>query len=166
MKSASEILSNLYTCPEIARVMLKIPAAHRDDVRQEAFFVLCKMPEEKLKDLYTRGKLNSYFLRTLYITAHMPKSDYNRQQRRREQPTEKMDDVPDDQRWRTDEELLRAVTIRLDAIYWYNRDMIRLYVKHGNLRAVAAATGIPVSSVRAAINKGRQEILRELKEYL
>jgi DNA-directed RNA polymerase specialized sigma24 family protein len=62
------------------------------------------------------------------------------------------------------EALVETCSLKLDQIYWYNRDMLRLYVKLGSYRAVSKETGIPTRSVYDAVKKAKEDMKKLLWE--
>lgn len=60
--------------------------------------------------------------------------------------------------------LLDAIKKHIDGLYWYDRQMLELYMDLGNYRAIEKATGIPYSSafktVQKAINEIKQKVLQ------
>lgn len=51
---------------------------------------------------------------------------------------------------------------KIDELYWYNAEMIRLYVKHGNYRAIERETGIPYISCYKSIQKSFKELKKNV----
>jgi DNA-directed RNA polymerase specialized sigma24 family protein len=164
--SKSCVLANLFTSSEIDEVLQKInPAYIRDDVRQHAFLVLFEKDEAFIIDLHTRGKLRQYVAKTIYNTANFSESKFNREYRRHtEIPTESFQCVPDEETDYDYEALVESCNVKLEAIYWYNRDLLRLYVKLGSYRKVSEETGIPVNSVHHAVKQAKEEMRRLLWE--
>jgi transposase-like protein len=50
----------------------------------------------------------------------------------------------------------------IDKLYWYNSGIVKLYLKHGNYRAIEEDTGIPYSSAYKTIQKSFQEIRQKV----
>ena len=48
----------------------------------------------------------------------------------------------------------------IDNLYWYNKGIIKLYMKHGNYRAIEKDTRIPYSSAYKTVQKSI-EIIKE-----
>lgn len=46
----------------------------------------------------------------------------------------------------------------LEKVYWYNRDLLKLYVELGSYEAVAQEVGIPKKSVFNAVKKAKEQI--------
>lgn len=149
--------------------MTKIrPLDMRDEVKHEAFeAMLVKANNEPafIISLHERNKLRAYVVKTIYNTANFPNSKHNRQLRRRtEIPTEAIEDRPDDSEPYDYEALVQDCAVKTEAIYWYNRDILKLYAELGSLRAVSEKTGIPRSSVCDAVLKARAAIKQLLWE--
>lgn len=169
MPPSHALLTEIYISPELSQAMLNVkPDYMRDDVKQEAFEVLFQKNSAFIEDLHERGKLKAYVVKTIYNTANFSNSNINRQYRRRtEAPTEsaKLHDRADDEQEAYDyEALVEACPVKLEAVYWYNRDLLKLYVELGTYRAVAERTGIPRVSVYEAVKKAKEEMQKLLWE--
>lgn len=167
IQSKNTILTSLYSSSELQEVMLKIKPDHiRDDVKQHVFLSLFEKDEAFIIDLFERGKLRPYVVKTIYNTANFSEGSFRRQNRRKtEIPTESFPCTPDTESESYDyEELVATCAIRTDQLYWYNRDLLKLYVKHGTYRKVAELTGIPLLSVHDAVKKAKKEVRRMLWE--
>lgn len=71
----------------------------------------------------------------------------------------------EEQQAQMDYELLcDNVANEMDGLYWYDRQILELYIKLGNYRAVQKETGIPFPSVYKTVQKAakqiRQKVLR------
>lgn len=164
--SKSFVLTELFTSTEVSEVLKKIyPDYIREDVRQHAFLVLFEKEEAFIIDLHSRGKLRQYVAKTIYNTANFSESKFNREYRRStEIPTEDIQDVPDEQESYDYEALVESCSVKLEAIYWYNRDLLKLYVELGSYRKVSEKTGIPVNSVHHAVKQAKEEMKKLLWE--
>lgn len=58
------------------------------------------------------------------------------------------------------EELIDNVGKHMEGLYWYDKQMMELYIKLGNYRAIEKATGIPYSSAFKTI----QKVIKEIKQ--
>lgn len=160
----NSLLTSLYQSTELNEVVQKIPDNIRDDIKQHVFLSLFEQPEENILDLHSRGKLKSYVVRAFYMAANYGESKFLRQNRRKtEIPTDKFQCTPDEDNYDY-EELVATCAVKLEAVYWYNRDLLKLYTELGNYRAVAEKTGIPLNSVHDAIKKAKAEVKRMLWE--
>lgn len=46
----------------------------------------------------------------------------------------------------------------IEQLYWYDQELIKLYIRHGNYRAIEAETGIPWESAYKSIQKSLKQI--------
>lgn len=56
------------------------------------------------------------------------------------------------------DKLCQSVCEQLDGLYWYDKQILQLYIKLGNYRAVEKATGIPFSSIYKTVQKAIKQI--------
>ena len=59
-----------------------------------------------------------------------------------------------------EDELLQNIGKHIEDLYWYDKQMLELYIQLGNYRAIEKATGIPYSSAFKTV----QKVIKELKE--
>jgi hypothetical protein len=50
----------------------------------------------------------------------------------------------------------------IENLYWYNKGLIELYMKHGNYRAIEQETGIPFASCYKTIKKSFEQIKQKV----
>ena len=53
---------------------------------------------------------------------------------------------------------LNNIKKELDEMYWYDRELFKIYMQEGSLRKSEKATGIPYISIRATVNKVRNKL--------
>lgn len=70
----------------------------------------------------------------------------------------------DDQLRMDEEELIANIGIYIDDLYWYDRQILELYIKLGNYRSIQKATGIPYSSAFKTVQKVIKEIKQKIKQ--
>lgn len=61
------------------------------------------------------------------------------------------------------EDLEDATLADINNLYWYDAELIRLYMKHGNFRAIEKVTGIPYTSCFNSIKKSLSLLKRRAK---
>lgn len=60
------VLTKLYSDESIDKAINKMEPDHlREDLKQEIFLVLCEMDEEKLLNIYNKGHMNFFIVRTM-----------------------------------------------------------------------------------------------------
>lgn len=56
------------------------------------------------------------------------------------------------------DKLCQSVSEQVNELYWYDRQVLQLYIKLGNYRAVEKETGIPFSSIYKTVQKAIKQI--------
>lgn len=173
-----QIIERLYKSKNFTDCIGKMePVQLQDDLRQEVALIVCEMPEEKIIGLFHEGKLEFYVVR---IILNLVNNNQNKFYKTfRERNYQYWDDVPqgeeDREGWipglikfdtepehekkeRLEERAIREqmedITLEeIDRLYWYDAEMIRLYLKLGTFRAMQKQTGIPHISCFKNIKK-------------
>lgn len=152
----AEIIANLYQSPQINAAIEKIqPERLRDDLKQEMFLVLCEMPEAKFRDLYDKGRLQWYVVRTMLNMAMSNRSTFYNTFRR-ELPCE-VREIEDGK-----PSLVDKVNPALDSLHFYEAGVLRLYAEHGSSVAVSRVTTIPERSIRLTVASARKKLKKIL----
>jgi hypothetical protein len=60
------------------------------------------------------------------------------------------------------EDLEDKAISEIDNLYWYNGEMVKLYLKYGNYRAIEENTRIPYTSAYKTIQKSLTEIKQKV----
>lgn len=136
------------------------PEHLRDDLRAEVALILLETDERRLLDIHANGALKFYTVRIIINLIQSKTSLFYK--RYRQQVTELTDrftseDQDFDDRAAREKIEERAIE-EIDNLYWYNRGIVKLYMQHGNYRAIEKDTGIPYSSAYKTIQKSLQEI--------
>lgn len=71
-------------------------------------------------------------------------------------------DVADDE-LENNEELVRFAAKELEKLYWYDKELFKIYVDNPNISAIAKETGIPRTSVGLSINRVKTHLKSRLK---
>jgi hypothetical protein len=160
----NEIVTELYNSKEFNDCIAKMEPEHlRDDLRAEVVLILLETDERKLIDIHANGGLRYYTVRIIINLIQSKTSLFYKQYR--QQVAELVDrfiateDQDFDERL-TREEIEDKALSEIDNLYWYNKGIIRLYMKHGNYRAIEKDTRIPYSSAYKTVKKSI-EIIKE-----
>lgn len=166
------------------------PAHLRDDLKQEVAVIICSWADEKIVGLEERGELSFYVVRMVFNMVtnkyHPFYKTYRSEDIEFKEITrgathlsygydDELDvaDKPDPTREETTESLAFRDSERecreqmedftlaeIENLYWYNRDLVKLYLEVKTYRAMERETGIPYISCYKTIQKSF-EILRE-----
>lgn len=157
----NEIVAELFVSKEFNDCIEKMEPEHlRDDLRAEVTLILLETDEGKLIEIYRSGGLKFYTVRIILNLIQSKTSLFYKMYR--QQMTELNDrfayEEIDIEERATREEVEEKALSEVDNLYWYNKEMVRLYLQHGNYRAIEEITRIPYSSAYKTIQKSFQEI--------
>lgn len=157
----NQIIEELFTGKNFRDCIGKMePARLRDDLAMEVITRLLEQPEEKIVGLHQRKELEYY---TVRIIRNELSSKYSQFSKKFMAPFMELNDkeamAPDEAREMIEREMNteRALNI-IGNLYWYDRELIQLYIKHGNYRAIETETGIPWESCYKSIQKSLKQI--------
>jgi len=133
-----------------------------DDLQQHLYLMFCKMSERKLAELWERNF--DFYVYRCVLNAMQAGSNFMRWH---QSPREGYEDI--EPTYEVENQIDAALKIekinaKLDSMYWYHRDLFKLYIKLGTLRAVEKQTGIPAVSVWETVNKVRKSLKNEINE--
>jgi hypothetical protein len=162
----NEIVAELYGSKEFNDCIGKMEPEHlRDDLKAEVTLILLETEERKLMEIYAAGALKFYTVRIILNLIQSKTSLFYK--RYRQQVTEITDrfmaeEQQDIEERMTREDMEDEAMKEIDNLYWYNAGIVKLYLKHGNYRAIEEDTGIPYSSAYKTIKKSFQEIKQKV----
>ena len=149
----SSILTEIYNSNEVSKVIQTLKPVHlQQDILQHCFLELFEKSDEFIIDLYTRNKLKNYIVKILYNTAHFTRTSFKKELGR-ETPTDTFEDVAGEE--------YEEITVNLDRLYWYKREILKLYAAKGTYQKVSDATNIPASSIYLTVLQARREVLKQ-----
>lgn len=132
----------------------------RDDLRMEVITCVLEWPEDKVVGLWQRKELDFYVARVIVNQIQSSSSpfakkyrqvtvDYHENVAEHKQPLHT--DCYEDRETR--EALEDLALDNINQLYWYDAELLRMYMKLGNYRAIQKATGIPFISCYKNIQK-------------
>lgn len=162
MATKNEIIEQLFKSREFNDCINKMEPEHlRDDLRSEVVLILLETPEEKIQLINEQvNGLKYYTVRVILNLIQSKTSKFYKQYR--QQLAELNDrfayEFTDLEEREQREEMEDKALGEVDNLYWYNKEMVRLYLQHGNYRAIEEITRIPYSSAYKTIQRSLQEI--------
>lgn len=165
MRTRNQIIEELYNSREFNDCIAKMEPEHlRDDLKAEVILILLEIDESKLIEIYSKRALNFFTARIIMNQFFSTTSPFYKKYR------QEMSEINDrfayeemDMEDRaTREEMEDRAMKEIDNLYWYNSGIVKLYMKHGNYRAIQEDTGIPYSSAYKTIQKSFQEIKQKV----
>lgn len=187
----NEIVEELYRSREFNDCIGKMEPDHlRDDLKAEVMLILLETSEEKIRQLYEQKVLKFYTVRIILNLIQSKTSSFFKKYRQHFTPIEikqnysgnnYVDDMikvvrafesitvelqltpQEEHKEREEREQIEDMAMNeINNLYWYNKEMVRLYLQHGNYRAIEEITRIPYSSAYKTIQKSFQEIKQKV----
>jgi DNA-directed RNA polymerase specialized sigma24 family protein len=148
-----QAIVDLLSDKSLNELALKIAGDNSGDLIQEVALLLLEMEEEKWTEINEGGYLRWYVIRTMLNMATSSRSTFSRKYELH-QYKGILRDVEDSEGYDFEkEEDIALLEVLLERHHWYDRDMLKLYLKEGSYRKVSAATGIPFKSVGNTVKK-------------
>lgn len=166
MATKNQIIEELYKSKEFNDCISKMEPEHlRDDLKAEVVLILLETEEQKLLAINDAGALKYYTVRIIMNLIQSKTSLFYKKYRQQLiEITDRFiaEDEGDIAERATREEIEERAMKEIDNLYWYNSGIVKLYLKHGNYRAIEEDTGIPYSSAYKTIQKSFQEIRQKV----
>ena len=176
----SSILTEIYNSNEVAKVIQTLKPVHlQQDILQHCFLELFEKSEEFIIDLYQRNKLTHYIVKILYNTAHFTRTTFKKQLGK-EILFDDLNQTYCDGEYTKDDDYVGSsieysrqllgcivseeyeeISVNLDRLYWYKREILKLYASKGTYQKVSDATNIPASSIYLTVLQARREVLKQ-----
>ncbi len=166
MRSKNDIIEELYKSREFNDCIARMEPDHlRNDLKAEVILILLEKDERELKDIHAKGALKFY---TVRIIINLIQSKTSLFYKRYRQPLAELtdrffaDEMTDVEERIAREDMGERAMSEIDNLYWYNSGILKLYLKHGNYRAIEKDTGIPYSSAYKTVKKSFQELKQKV----
>lgn len=162
----NDIITALWNDPDIAKAIGKMnPEELQDDLRQEMFLVLCEMDEALLVQRYTEGWLKFFLVRTM---LNMVKSDRSTFFRKFRQTFSEFTDIHANSVEISanfeDESKQTNVEQCVEALPWYDRELLKLYAEDKNIAKLSKQTRIPYRSLFKTITKAKIKVRKAMQK--
>lgn len=120
-----------------------------EDLRQEVSLIVLEYDKDKIEDLVKKGKQVFKFW-IVRICCNQLHSKYGKMYRLYNQLLVVEDVVKlikEEEEDFDDQPLIDAITLKMEDLYWYDKEILKMYIELGSVRKVSAATGIPHVSI-------------------
>lgn len=174
-KQRDQILTNLFRSKDLANCIAKMEHRHlHDELKSELFLVLSELPCDKLVEMKEQGWLNYYVFRTISNMVNSSTSRFYkvfRQSGLNTYPVEYCGhtsfEKPEEIELRKELEVREESDIEemkeiIEGLYWYDKAIMKLYLKHNSIRKVAQQLEIPPSSIHETVTRCKQIIRNQL----
>ncbi len=154
------IIKDLWQCEKLSAAIGKMkPAELQDDLRQELFLELLRLPEEKLADLHGKGQLSRYafgIIRNMILTN---RGAFYNTHRRFSREMYAIETDPADTSDQT-APLIEHIDATFAAMDNYEAGILKEYLTMGACRPLAEATGIKQNAVQNAVLNAKMNFKR------
>ena len=161
-QQANNIIVSLLQSDELTTCLNKVKESLRDDLKGELSLILLETPADRILRLEQEGKFKFYVVRIILTLAFSKTSPFYKKYKSYNELHD-LSTIDDDyysiiHRKQTEEKALTEI----EKLEWYESEMVKLYLKEGNYRAMESATRIPYTScfktVQSAVKKIKQKI--------
>lgn len=154
----NKILTDLFTSKEFNNCISKMqPVNLQEDLKAEVGLILCELPENRLIELADKNELKFFTVRIVLNLIKSFNSPFYKKFRKLQ--TVELSNIEIACDSDLDVKITRELALdHIDNLYWYDKEMLMLYLKHGNYRAIETETGIPWESAYKSIQKACKEI--------
>ena len=150
MKSTNDIITELYLCNDIDKVINTLPAYCKEDIKQNAFLKLIQVNNSLLLELYNSGKLNAYAYRVI-INEFKDFIKKNKESVGIENIELKNEEYEE-------------ININFDLLEWYESELLKLREQH-TLRGIEQLTNISHNTINSILNNISKKIINGKEKY-
>jgi hypothetical protein len=136
-----------------------------EDLRQEVAYIVLQYDSEKIAELEVKGKQVFKFW-IVRICCNQTNSKYGKFGRLYGSllPVEDiMKFVKEEEPIDNSQEVADGISKIVEGLYWYDQEILKMYVDLGSVRKVSKQTGIPHTSIFITIKKIRSCIKQQLQ---
>src|SRR5687767_7780596 len=138
------------------------PQHLRQDLKQETILSLLEQPDQRIIELRKRNELVFFAVRVIINLICSNRSSFYKTYRQKTTPN-----IPEVQYHELNgravrEELEERALGKIDSLYWFDREVVRLYLKLGTYQAIENETRIPKVSCCRTVVKAVKQIRSEI----
>jgi DNA-directed RNA polymerase specialized sigma24 family protein len=150
VKSTNDIISELYICNDIEKVINTLPAYCKEDIKQNAFLKLIQVNNSLLLELHNSGKLNAYAYRVI-INEFKDFIKKNKESVGIENIELKNEEYEE-------------ININFESLEWYESELLKLREQH-TLRGIEQLTNISHNTINSILNNISKKIINGKDRY-
>jgi DNA-directed RNA polymerase specialized sigma24 family protein len=150
VKSINDIISELYICKDIERVVNTLQVTCKEDIKQNAFLKLIQVNSSLVLELYNSGKLNAYAYRII-INEFKDFIKKNKESVEIENIELKNEEYEE-------------ININFDNLEWYEAEILKLREQH-TLRGIEQLTKISHNTINSILNNISKKIINGKEKY-
>jgi DNA-directed RNA polymerase specialized sigma24 family protein len=150
VKSINVIISELYICKDIERVVNTLPVTCKEDIKQNAFLKLIQVNSSLVLELYNSGKLNAYAYRII-INEFKDFIKKNKESVGIENLELKNEEYEE-------------ININFESLEWHETEILKLREQH-TLRGIEQLTKISHNTINSILNNISKKIINGKDRY-
>ncbi len=157
----NDILVEFWNSKEVNEVISKMhPKELQEELKSELFLILAELKEEKLITLYEKKQLKFYIVKIILNLVRSTDKKFYKKFR------DFVEYIPEEKADSVDIDITEFVTKHFDSLYWYQRELLRLYTFDFkcNAKELSRATGIPYMSIIRTLNKTKKELKSKIRK--
>lgn len=161
--SKNQIIEALFNGKNFTECISRMEPEHlRDDLRQEVILKICEQSEDKIIGLHQRGELEFYTVRIILNESRNKNNGFARKYLSKtvELSGAEVSDDSDFEQRMIREELEDYAISEIESLYWYDSELLKMYMNLGTFRAIQELTGIPHVSCFKTIKKAMATLKR------
>tara|TARA_R110000751_G_scaffold86889_16_gene172649 strand:- start:149 stop:724 length:576 start_codon:yes stop_codon:yes gene_type:complete len=144
--------------PELKGLAKSVCPKHSDDLIQEIALLLMEMSDDKWRQINEGGYLRFYVVRTLLNMATSKRSNFAKKYNLFNTTNEVPEQI-DSEGYDYEKELdMRTLEVLVDELYWYDKEVLKLWLEEGSYRKVSKKVGIPFKSIGNSVKKSLETI--------
>lgn len=160
MLGRNQIITDLWNCGKLNTAIRKMkPTELQDDLRQELFLELLRIPDEKLTTLHENGQLSRYAFGIIRHMILTNRSAFYNTHRRFSREMYAIETDPADNSDQT-APLIEHIDATFAAMDNYESGILKEYLEMGACKPVAEATGIKQTAVQIAVTNAKTNFKR------
>lgn len=135
-----------------------------EDLRQEVALIVLEYNKDKIAELEIKGKQVFKFW-IVRICCNQTNSKYGKFGRMYKSliPVEDVTRfIAEEVEINDNQHIIDNITKRMNDLYWYDKEILKMYIELGSVRKVSAETGIPHTSIFITIKNIRKCIKQSL----
>ena len=129
-----------------------------EDLRQEIALIVLEYDKEKIAELESKGKQVFKFW-IVRICCNQTNTKYGKFGRMYKSliPVEDVSRfIAEEEKVNDDQHIVDNITKKMNDLYWYDKEILKMYIELGSVRKVSAQTGIPHTSIFITIKNIRK----------
>lgn len=150
---------------EFEIVFRNIGKEHWEDLRQEVSIILYEYDADKLSEIINKGK-NVFRFWVVRICCNQTST--NGKHNKIYKSIIPVEDINKYIRNTIEEDvspfIIKQIQNHIDKLYWYDKEILKLYIELGSVRKVSVQTGIPHTSIFITI-KNVQRCIKQSLEF-